>query len=204
MSGRKVQVVGCGGHGKVVIRALQCLGDTVVRIYDDDSTKWGTALLDIPILGPTERIHEFESLPTIIAVGDNQARKRLAEKLNADWLTVVHPEAFVDSTVVLGRGVVVLPGAVIQVDSQIGNHVIVNSSASIDHDCVIQDYVHVAPGVNLAGRVNVDEGAFLGAGCTVIPGISIGAWAKIGSGAAVIRHIHAFAVAVGVPAKPIS
>ncbi len=49
----------------------------------------------------------------------------------------------------------------------------------------------------------VREGAALGANATIVCGVTIGSWAMIGAGAVVTKDIPAYALAVGVPAKPI-
>jgi sugar O-acyltransferase (sialic acid O-acetyltransferase NeuD family) len=194
-------VIGAGGHAKVIIRALEDLGYAVVAVFDDDSRKWGTALLGAPVIGPVQELEGRRNLPAVLAVGDNRARRTLAERFEFDWLTVVHPAAIVDRTARLGRGTVVFAGAVIQADAIVGNHVIVNTSASLDHDCIVEDYVHVAPGARLAGDVSIEEGVLVGTGAVVIPRRRIGAWTTVGAGATVIHDLPPSVTAVGAPAR---
>jgi sugar O-acyltransferase (sialic acid O-acetyltransferase NeuD family) len=197
----KVYVIGAGGHAKVVIRALQDSGSTVAMVFDDNPQRQGGSLLGIPIVGPIERIAENPCRPTVIAIGDNATRRRIAIRYDLPWLTVVHPLAMVDPSVRLGCGTVVLAQAVVQVDSCVGKHVIVNHAATVDHDCLLEDYVHLAPGVHLAGNVTVEKAALIGIGAAAIPGMRIGAETTVGAGAVVVRHLPPRVVAVGVPAK---
>lgn len=198
-------VIGAGGHGKVVVSTLlEC--DLVVHgVLDDDAAKTGTTVLDIPV---TQTLESFilrkETARAVCAVGENKNRKKLSARLAAsplEWVTVVHPTAWIHSSVRLGEGTIVFAGAVIQPDVAIGDHCIVNTGALIDHDCVIGDFCHLAPGCRITGGVTVGEGAFLGAGATVIPGITIGSWSVIGAGSTVIRDIPPGATAVGSPAR---
>jgi sugar O-acyltransferase (sialic acid O-acetyltransferase NeuD family) len=198
---QSVYILGGGGHAKVVIQTLRAMGHSVAAVFDDDRQRWGTTLLEAPIVGPTPSIEEHPSLPSVIAVGDNCRRKSLAERFSLEWMTLVHPHAYVDATVRLGEGTVVLAGAIIQPDTIVGNHVIINTAASVDHDCVVEDFVHVAPGARLAGEVTVGKGCLLGVGVVVIPRISIGAWTTVGAGAAVVRDLPDHVVATGVPAR---
>jgi sugar O-acyltransferase (sialic acid O-acetyltransferase NeuD family) len=198
---KKVYVIGAGGHAKVVIRTLQDLGYAVAAIFDDNRQRWGASLFGSLIIGPIEKIAAEPALPTIIAVGNNSARRRIVESFTLPWLTAVHPSAFVDSSVQIGQGTVVLPRAVIQVDTVVGEHVIVNTAATIDHDCCVGNYSHLAPGVHLAGGITIGSNTLLGIGAVVIPNISIGNNATVGAGAAVIRDLPDNVVAVGVPAK---
>ena len=196
-----VIVIGASGHAKVVISSLLAAGITVAGVYDDDQEKWGCEISKCKVFGPLSMIGDLSGESALMAVGNNNVRKRLVscfEKLK--WLTVIHPAAYVHPSAIIGAGTVVFAGAVIQPDTIIGKHCIINSGATIDHDCIIGDYVHVAPGTNLAGSVKVGDGAFLGIGSAVIIGVTIGKWSTIGAGGVVINDIPSNAVAVGVPA----
>jgi sugar O-acyltransferase (sialic acid O-acetyltransferase NeuD family) len=196
---RSLVVVGGGGHAKVVVSTLQQAGYSVLRVLDDDNSRWGSKILGIPITGPISAVKEEDK--ALIAIGNNSTRQRIVESLQLEWQTVVHPTAYVHPSVKLGVGTVVFAGAVIQPETTIGNHVIVNTGATIDHDCIIGDYVHVAPGCHLAGNVRLGEGTILGIGSAVIPNIRIGSWAIVGAGGIVIEDLPDRIVAVGVPAR---
>jgi sugar O-acyltransferase (sialic acid O-acetyltransferase NeuD family) len=199
---RSVVVVGAGGHAKVVISLLQAAGETIAMVVDDDPRKWGTSLLGVPIKGPVTRLAEATNHPAIVAIGDNAAREEIASQWrHVDWLTAVHPRAYVHSSVQLRPGAVVCAGAVIQPDTLVGAHVIVNTAATVDHDCVVEDYAHLAPGVHLAGGVRIGEGALLGIGSVVIPGRRVGEWTTVGAGGVVVSDLPARVMAVGVPAR---
>lgn len=193
-------IIGAGGHAKVIIALARELDVEVEACLDDNPSTHGTQVLGVPVVGPFDAA-TLKGKRAVIAIGNNDARRRVAAQTEADWLALVHPRAFVDATVELGAGAIVFAGAVIQPDARIGAHAILNTSASVDHDCVIGDFAHLAPGVHLAGNVTVEEGAFLGVGVSVIPGRRIGAWATVGAGAAVVRDIPDHATAVGVPAR---
>lgn len=201
---REVCVVGGGGHAKVVVGTLQAAGYGVRAVFDDDPGKWGSGLLGVPVRGAAGEIEGLHSARTVLAVGDNASRKRLAERFRvADWVTVVHPEAFVHPSVRLGPGTVVFAGAVVQPDTVVGAHCIINTGATVDHDCVLDDYVHVAPGANLAGGVRLGEGVIMGIGGVATPGARVGAWTTVGAGSVVIGELPAGVVAVGTPARPV-
>jgi sugar O-acyltransferase (sialic acid O-acetyltransferase NeuD family) len=204
MSGAgRAAVLGAGGHGKVVIATLQAAGWRVAAAYDDAEERWGGELLGVPIRGPLDAAAASEVDGAVVAVGDNRARRHLAERFDLPWIAVVHPAAVVHPSVELGAGTVVFAGATIQPDTWIGRHSIVNTGASVDHDCRLGDFVHVAPGARLGGGVVVGEGALMGIGSCVVPGVTVGPWATVGAGAAVVRDVAAGATVVGVPARPL-
>jgi len=200
---RPVLVLGGGGHAKVVVSTLQAAGHDVELVLDDDSRKWGQSVLGVPIRGPISDAARWPELPAVIAIGDNEVRRMIAQYFCREWISVIHPAAYVHKSVQLGEGTIVAAGAIVQPDAVLGEHVIVNSSASIDHDCIIEDFSHVGPGAVLGGNVLLRSGAFLGCGVNVIPGICVGPESTVGAGAVVIRDIPNNSIAVGVPANVI-
>ena len=117
---------------------------------------------------------------TLIAIGDNAARKREVEA-NPDerYEILVAPSAYISSGVTVGAGTVIMPGAVVQVGARIGKHCIINTGATVDHDCVLGDYVHIAPGASLCGHVEVGEGTLVGVGVGIAPMCKIPAWCVV-------------------------
>jgi sugar O-acyltransferase (sialic acid O-acetyltransferase NeuD family) len=198
-TGSEVTVVGAGGHAKVVIATLVAAGFRVRAAYDDTPEKWGRRLLGVPIQPREQMPRHLGSV--VLAIGRNDARQRLAQELACEWITLVHPRAWVDPGVTLGPGTVVFAGAVIQPGASVGDHVIVNTAATIDHDCEIGSFAHLGPGCHLAGHVVVGEGALLGAGACARPRVRIGRWSTIGAGAAVVGDIPDERTAIGVPAR---
>jgi sugar O-acyltransferase (sialic acid O-acetyltransferase NeuD family) len=198
-----IAVLGGGGHAKVVIAALVAAGERIGGVFDDDSRLRGISVLGYEVEGPLARGAELGLRRAVLAIGDNGTRRRLAAALDHEWVTVVHPRAWVDPSAGLSEGAMIMAGAILQPDAEIGRHAIVNTGASIDHDCRIGDFVHIAPGARLAGGVVVGERSLLGIGCAVIPGIEIGAGAVVAAGAVVVESVAAGAKVGGVPARPI-
>jgi sugar O-acyltransferase (sialic acid O-acetyltransferase NeuD family) len=203
MSDRRTAIViGAGGHAKVTVSTLLENSIKVIEIVDDDSSKWGRNLLGVPVSGPIEKVKQLQTGCGVLALGDNDTRRRLSEELALEWLTVIHPRAYVHESASLGSGTVVFAGAVIQPGATIGSHTIINTGASVDHDCSIGDYVHVAPGAHLAGEARVADGALIGIGSVVAPGLAIGSWATVGAGSVVLTDLPAEVTAFGAPARP--
>ncbi|HTE30248.1 MAG TPA: acetyltransferase [Chryseolinea sp.] len=190
-------LIGGGQHARVVLDSLLTHGADVVAIFDDNQTG---ELFGIPMIGAYDPAYE-PSAAAIIAVGDNATRKRIAATIRHKFSNTIHPSVVFSAFASLGKGNMILHGAIVQPQAKIGNHVIVNTGAQIDHDCIVDDFVHLSPRAVLCGRVHVGEGAFIGAGATLIPGVSIGAWAVVGAGAVVIDNIPDHAVVVGNPAR---
>jgi sugar O-acyltransferase (sialic acid O-acetyltransferase NeuD family) len=195
-------IIGAGGHAKVVISIVRELNITIKGILDDDTLKQGLSILGVEVLGGLDIIENKNNVKAIIAIGDNDTRKRVAERFSqVHFISLIHPKAYVHPSVVLGKGSIVMAGAMIQPESIIGNHVIINTGTTIDHDCIINDYSHVAPGCHLGGDVTIGEGALAGIGSSFIQGINIGKWSVVGAGSVVIKEVDNYCLVKGIPAR---
>ena len=196
-------VVGAGGHGKVVLATARAAGYESIVLLDDGPQATGHPVLGHSVEGGTDRLADYPDAEVVLAIGNNDVRRRLAGTLPvARWGRLVHPAATVHDSVCLGPGTVVFAGAVIQPNTRIGAHVIVNTAATIDHDGEIGDYVHVAPGAHLAGGVRLGDGVLMGTASAAIPYTSVGAWTTVGGGGVVVQDLPGHVTAVGVPARP--
>lgn len=195
-------LIGGSGHAKVVIDCIRAAGDTPVGILDDGIAP-GTKVLDVPVLGATDRWQEFTQHKFIIAIGSNAVRARLAATMQVRWHTAVHPQAAVSDYATLGHGTVVMPGAVINAGATVGNHCIVNTCAVVEHDCQLEDFVHISPCAALGGTVCVGAGTHVGIGASVRNNLSLCKDSIVGAGAAVVKDITQPGTYVGVPAKKI-
>jgi len=206
MGRQRILVYGAGGHAKVVIDILERTEQyEITGIVDDDPARKGTHFCDYPILGGLDFLlgHGPEE-QVILAIGDNDARERLANRLESqgfEFATAVHPATSLARDSVLGSGTVVMANVAVNPGTTVGRHAILNTGATIDHDCAIGDFAHISPGAHLGGNVTVGSLAHVGIGASVIPGITIGAGSVIGAGAAVVTDIPPGMVAVGVPAR---
>jgi sugar O-acyltransferase (sialic acid O-acetyltransferase NeuD family) len=196
-----VVLLGAGGHAKVVISTLRAAGMDVAAIYDDDVAKHGRTFHGIEVRGAVKGLDLPRSTRAVIAIGDNLLRRAIASHFDFDWITVIHPAAWVDPSATIEAGAVICAGAVVQPSCHIGRHAIVNTLSGVDHDCRIGEFAHIAPGAHLAGGVQIGAGTLVGAGACAIPGVSVGEDAIIGAGATITKSIPSDVLAIGVPAR---
>ena len=194
-------VLGGGGHGAVVITTARAAGFDIAGVYDDRSEIHGTTVMGVQVLGAIAEAAVAVGVDAVVAIGDNETRSAVAQRVPHQLVTIVHPFANIGDDVTVGEGTVVVAGVTIQSRTRIGNHVIVNSGGVVDHDCRIGDFVHVAPGATVCGNIKIGSGAVIGAGATIIPGITIGAGAIVGAGAVVLNDVGPGTTVVGVPAR---
>ena len=195
-------MVGAGGHGKSVLNVLWQMGLVVEAVIDSAPEKWGTELLGVPVISPDSDIAIEKNRSAIIAVGENEVRKKLVQQFaHFDWITAISPLATVYPHAKIGKGSVIFPGALIGADAIVGEHVIVGGQSVVAHDSVLENFTHVASGVTVAGGATIKQGAFLATGSNVIPKIKVGSWALLGAGATATRDIPDNAKAIAPPPK---
>ena len=196
----RLVIIGAGGHGKVIVDMAIKKGYTDIVFVDDNVD--GTCI-GYPIIAKSEKIEDFNDGKTdfAIAIGDNQVRKKIAEKYNVKWVSLIHPSAQVGINVKIGEGTVIMAGAIVNSCTSIGKHCIINSCAVVEHDNVIEDYVHISPNVALGGMVRVGECTHIGIGASVKNNISICGNSIIGVGTTVVKNILQQGVYMGVAAK---
>ena len=198
---KKLIIIGASGHGKVISDIAKLNGYSDIVFLDDNPLI--TTCGDSPVVGKTALVETLEG-DVVVGIGNTQIRKRIQETISESrMVALIHPNAVIGSHVEIGRGTVVMAGAVINCGSTIGKGCIINTCASVDHDCVVSDYVHVAVGGHLCGTVSIGEGTWIGAGSTVSNNVSICADCMIGAGAVVVKDISEAGKYVGVPARKI-
>lgn len=197
---KRVMIIGGGGHAKVVIDCIRAAGDTPIGILDD-KLPVGTTILEVPVLGTIAQWQEFAQNVFIIAIGNNEARAKIAEQLPVQWYSAVHPRAVISAWATLGQGTVVMPGAAINAGAGVGNHCIINTCAVVEHDCVLEDYVHISPNAALGGTVTVGAKSHIGIGASVRNNVTICEACVVGAGAVVVKNITETGTYVGVPAQ---
>lgn len=196
---KRLVIIGAGGHGKVIADIALKSGYKDICFVDDNV---GGDCMGYPIIGKSCNLEQLNNGETdfVIAIGDNQIRKRIAEQHKLNWVTLVHPSAQIAYGVQIGIGSVVMAGAVINPAATIGRHCIINTCAVIEHDNQLSDYVHVSPNATLGGTVHVGSCTHIGIGTTVRNNISIGENTMIGAGSVVVKEISGGGVYIGIPA----
>lgn len=203
---------GSAGHAKVLAALIRRQGGRVLALFDNREVP--SALDGVPLhVGEAGFLHwaaglaEPRSVQALVAIGGARGRDRLALQhlMQSRGLrigTLVHPEASVCDSVVMGEGSQVLAQACVATQARLGRACIVNHGAVVDHECVLGDGVHIAPNATLCGCILLAEHVMVGAGAVVLPRVTLGADCVVGAGAVVTKSWPAGSVLVGNPARP--
>ena len=199
-------IIGAGGQGKVVADIALIMGKWQNVFFADDH-EVDTSVMGLKVICSSTDVHSYiGKADLIVAIGNNKTRASIQKRLKAEganFPVLIHPNSTIGYGVELGKGSVVMAGAVINCHSKIGEGCIVNTGATIDHDNNIGEFVHISPAVHIAGNVFVGDCTWLGIGSIVSNGIKITHDCTIGAGAVVIRNINSSGTYVGVPARRI-
>lgn len=196
---KNIIIIGSSGHAKVVKDVIAKEGRfKVVRVLNLGQKPRGRSLIDF--------VKKNAVYGGIVAIGDNWARKEVADRLlkiipDFRFITAVHPSAQIGDGVTIGDGTVVMAGVIINSDTKIGRFCILNTRSSVDHDSVMEDFSSLAPGVTTGGNVRIGAFSAVSLGARIIHKISIGEHTVIGAGATVVKTIPSYSIAYGVPAR---
>jgi sugar O-acyltransferase (sialic acid O-acetyltransferase NeuD family) len=195
----RILIVGAGSQGAVV---ADLLGDRAAGFVDD--LRAGGTVLGLPVFGTIDSIRRHPHDAIVVAIGDNRARRLLAERLVAAGerlATVIHPFSSIAATASIGDGAMVSAGAVVLPGARIGRGVLLNTKSSVDHDTTVGDFAHVSPGATIGGNCRIGDETLIAIGASVASGMQVGARTVIAAGAVVVSDIGDDVVALGVPAR---
>jgi UDP-perosamine 4-acetyltransferase len=191
-----VFIHGAGGHAHVIASLLDGQPTYVVP-----EPQGGDQMRDVEFF---ERIEEFRGSDIYIGIGDGADRRRIFERhrsLGVRVATCVARTAFVARDAVLGEGVLVCPGSVVNTRAVLGDNSIVNTLSSVDHDCVLGSHSQMTAGVTFGGWVRVGEDCFFGVKSAVVPRVTIGNGVVVMAGSLVTQDLPDRVLAGGNPAR---
>ena len=115
-----VAIIGAGDHAAVVAGTMIQAGFEIDGFYADDPPKIGTEILGFKVKGSIDSLDATKIRSGVIAIGSNEARKKISERLMLNWVTVIHPSVIRLPDSQVGPGTVVFAGSVLDVGSRVG------------------------------------------------------------------------------------
>lgn len=208
----RVVIVGCSGHARVVVDAIEAAGHFAIAGLLDTFKSPGVEMLGYEVIGTEEDIGPLLEAGlcdyAFVAIGDNWTRAEVVRRLrraapSVQFCTVIHPSAIVARDVQIGIGTVVLAGAVVNTGANIGEFCILNTSSSLDHDSIMLDFSSLGPRAVTGGGVRVGRYSAIGIGATVSHDLQIGDGTVLGAGGVAVGNIPSDVVAYGIPAQSV-
>lgn len=145
--GKKLLILGAGGHGKVVREVAMSIKDETT-LYDsvdflDDNFK--------EAIGKIEELEKWKDQydEVFCGIGNNAVRQSLlkkAEQLGMDIPVLIHPTAYISPTACIEKGTIVEPKAIVNANSYVKAGCIISVGAIVDHDVVVEEFAHINAG----------------------------------------------------------
>lgn len=189
-----ILLIGAGGHARACIDVIEQEGRFTIAGLVGRPHEVGEKVLGYPVIGTDADLARLllEYAHVLITVGQiksSEPRMRLfslAEQSGCDLPVIISPKAYVSSHAQVGKGTIVMHGAMVNAGADVGCNCILNSKSLVEHDVVIGDHCHIATGAVVNGGVNVGAGTFIGSCSSVRQGVKIGDRCVIGMGQRVL------------------
>jgi sugar O-acyltransferase (sialic acid O-acetyltransferase NeuD family) len=195
---KKLIVLGDGGHAKAVVDVALSTGEfdieAVVGIDEANKALWHKMGINWVHETTLEGLlcTELFGIVGLGQIKDPEPRVRAYSRLiglGIEVATIVSPSSYVSKTAAIGKGSIVMHGAVVNAYGRVGENSIINSMSLIEHDSVVGDHSHISTGALVNGQCQVGDRTFVGSGALVKNGISIGSGCLVPIGALVVSDL---------------
>ena len=195
MSG--ILLLGGGGHCRSVLDVIRSteVFERVGIVEADDAVP-AQDLEELVVGGDSELPRLLESfrsalvtLGHIKSAGPRERLFNLAADCGAHLPIVKSPRAYTSPTAELGRGTVVMHGAIVSSGVVVAENCIVNSMALVEHDAQVGAHTHVSTGARINGEVRIGSRTFIGSGAIVRESVTIGDDCVVGAGCVVLNDV---------------
>lgn len=216
MEPKRIVILGTGGNCLDILDALLSVNRHAGRpVYecagflDDNPATHGEEFGGVPVLGPLRDAPRFADCRFINGIGSPRNFQRKPEIVASTGVsverfeTIIHPLASVSGFARIGRGCVLLAGAVVGARAVLSDHVLLLQGAIVSHDCQIAAHVSITSGACLAGGVRVGECSYIGANACIRGSLTVGPRTLVGMGSVVLHDVAADSVVAGNPARPL-
>ncbi len=204
-------IVGAGGFGRELFAML---GD----VFSSDEYRFKGFLaqeepralekwqIHHPVLAAPE---DYEPEPDdrfLLAIGAMNARQATTAAIQSkggEFISFIHPQAFVASTAEIGAGAVIYPFATVSNSAKLGPNVHLNYYASVGHDCQVGPLCLLAPYATLNGFVTLEDQVYISTHGTVAPGCTMKRNSKLSANSACMRDAAESMFVFGVPGRQV-
>ena len=179
---KKIILVGAGGHVHACIDVIeQCNKYRIVGLIEKKE-KLGSKVFGYPVLGTDQEMKKISKRIryALISVGQIKIAKirinlyKKAIKAGFKMPVIKSPHAYVSPRAKIGKGTIIMHGAIVNANAVIGKNCILNTKCIIEHDTTVSDHCHVSTGAILNGKVSLGRGSFVGSGSVIKEKVKIG------------------------------
>lgn len=165
-------LLGAGGHCRSCIDVIEQQGIMEIVGVIDRQERIGEQILGYQIIGSDDDLHALARLNShaFITIGQLRTAERRIELFEMisrnkfDIPAIISPFAYVSRHAKIGKGTIIMHGAIVNAGAEIGDNCIINSRALIEHDSVVEDHCHISTGAIVNGGSRVGKRSFIGSG----------------------------------------
>ena len=202
---KSIYIFSAAGFGREVYGAVVRAGFKVKGFVEKEMEyMWN----GVPVLSEDNFFKNYLPEAVVVAVGDPNLREKIVNKIidkfpDCDFPNIIDSSSIflVPETIILGKGIVIMPFCYLTTDIIIRNFCQFNVGTGIGHDCVIDEYVTTGMNPNIAGNNKIGRNTRLGSNVTTKEKTSICNNVMLGIGTVVVKDIIEPGVYIGNPAK---
>lgn len=197
---QRILLIGSGlGATQVIDICAAGTTQRAVAIVDDNRARWGERVVDVPVVGGTDRLGElwaagvFDAAIVTISTAV-EARRRFREAcaaLNIPLANAIDPTAKIATDVQIGQGNVICAFCHLGTGVRMGDNNFLSAYNSFDHHCQIGSDISTGPSCVASGLVTVGNEVRLGTGIFIEPKVVLGDRVRVASGAIITTSIPA-------------
>ena len=204
----KINLFGVGNYTEVMIELCRDCGYNQIDLHHYNESKTGEMLMGCKVFGTYDQFIETSNKTELVAVaiGDNKKRGEWLDKfrrLGFSTPNLIHPKAYVASSVVIGKANYIHANAFLWTKVRIANNCIVSPNAMIAHHTRISRNCLISANSMVGSYNKLGNNVLFGIGACSLSdaNISIGNHSIIGANSLVTTTIEKNTVVVGSPAK---
>jgi sugar O-acyltransferase (sialic acid O-acetyltransferase NeuD family) len=174
-------------------------------LFITSDTYYGLPVVPFEELAQAYPPDEYRAFVAASSVQLNRVRRRLYDGVKAagfDCVSYVSSHAFVLPDVEIGENVFVQEHAELAFMSRLGDNVLLGCGVCVGHGSVIENDCYAGPHATVCGLNTVGRSTFLGAHSCITEGVGVAEDCVIGAGAVVWEDTERRQVYVGNPAHP--
>lgn len=199
-------IIGAGDVGKYIAYHFGHLEDyKIIGFLDDDKSKWGKLINNIPVLGDWTYLMESANVAVVLGIANPLHKIKIWNNIkdfkHLSFPNMIHPFSWIGANITLGKGIIIYPGVTINYETVIEDFVTINMNCSLGHNAHISKFSTLSPSVNLGGYTEIGELSFIGIGVNTIQSTKIGKNTIIGGASMIIKDIPDNCTVVGNPGK---
>lgn len=193
-----VILIGSKGGSKMIIDAIRSVENLFPKVIIEDNPVGIKDVMGVPVIGNSLLLNQLLKLGynnIVLCFGTIFKREKRLEKylelkeMGFNFPNVIHNDASVESSALIGSGNVILAGAIVGSDAKIHDLNYINTGSILSHECVLKNNIHLSPGSTVGGRVSIDNNTLVGMNATIYFDAKIGANVTINNGVNVNRDV---------------